>query len=96
MSTADTMNTRFTWGDFLPPASPVENKLIMTTILFEKPTKSLIDSLKSICSTYDLGGDDNEFKIIMQVSKRDFHNGKLMRALEETSEVKQTVLKARF
>ena len=33
----------------------------MTPTQFENETKSLIDSLKSICSTYGLGGDGNEW-----------------------------------
>jgi len=28
----------------------------MTTVEFERETKALIDSLKSICTTYGLGG----------------------------------------
>lgn len=50
----------------------------MTPIQFEKETKSLIDSMKSICSTYGLGGDGNEFKIITQVFLYKFLNDKFI------------------
>ena len=39
----------------------------MTTQNFTDQTKSLIDSLKTICANYGLGNDGNEFKIISQV-----------------------------
>jgi type I restriction enzyme M protein len=43
---------------------------------FASRTKELIDSLKGICSTYGLGGDGNEFKIITQVFLYKFLNDK--------------------
>ena len=49
---------------------------------FEKSTKSLIDSLKSICSTYGLGGDGNEFKIITQVFLYKFLNDKFIHEIK--------------
>ena len=54
----------------------------MTPIQFEKETKSLIDSLKSICSTYGLGGDGNEFKIITQVFLYKFLNDKFIHEIK--------------
>lgn len=41
---------------------------------FKEKTKTLIDSLKSICATYGLGNDGNEFKIITQVFLYKFMN----------------------
>ncbi|HGG9422527.1 TPA: hypothetical protein ACJJ7K_000881 [Neisseria meningitidis] len=38
----------------------------MTEQHFTEQTKSLIDSLKTICANYGLGNDGNEFKIISQ------------------------------
>jgi type I restriction enzyme M protein len=43
---------------------------------FERKTKELIDSLKGICSSYGLGNDGNEFKIITQVFLYKFLNDK--------------------
>ncbi|RUM56072.1 MAG: SAM-dependent DNA methyltransferase [Marinomonas sp.] len=43
---------------------------------FQQRTKSLIDSLKSICANYGLGNDGNEFKIITQVFLYKFLNDK--------------------
>lgn len=54
----------------------------MTPTQFEKETKSLIDSLKSICSTYGLGGDGNEFKIITQVFLYKFLNDKFIHEIK--------------
>lgn len=48
----------------------------MTTVDFERKTKELIDSLKGICSSYGLGNDGNEFKIITQVFLYKFLNDK--------------------
>jgi len=47
-----------------------------TTLEFEKKTKELIDGLKSVCATYGLGNDGNEFKIITQVFLYKFLNDK--------------------
>ena len=38
----------------------------MTELYFTEQTKTLIDSLKTICVNYGLGNDGNEFKIISQ------------------------------
>lgn len=38
----------------------------MVELEFQQKTKTLIDSLKSICANYGLGNDGNEFKIITQ------------------------------
>jgi len=38
----------------------------MTPTQFEKETKSLIDSLKSICSTYGLGGEGETMPIALK------------------------------
>ena len=54
----------------------------MTPTQFEKETKSLIDSLKSTCSTYGLGGDGNEFKIITQVFLYKFLNDKFIHEIK--------------
>ncbi len=43
---------------------------------FTTQTKALIDNLKGICSAYGLGGDGNEFKIIIQVFLYKFMNDK--------------------
>jgi type I restriction enzyme M protein len=48
----------------------------MTTLTFEKQTKSLIDDLKSVCAQYGLGNDGNEFKIITQIFLFKFINDK--------------------
>jgi type I restriction enzyme M protein len=43
---------------------------------FSKNTKDLIDNLKSVCASYGLGNDGNEFKIITQVFLYKFMNDK--------------------
>jgi type I restriction enzyme M protein len=43
---------------------------------FQQKTKTLIDSLKTICANYGLGNDGNEFKIITQVFLYKFLNDK--------------------
>ncbi|MFZ1292074.1 MAG: class I SAM-dependent DNA methyltransferase, partial [Melioribacteraceae bacterium] len=48
----------------------------MTTIDFQNKTKQLIDNLKSVCASYGLGNDGNEFKIITQVFLYKFLNDK--------------------
>jgi type I restriction enzyme M protein len=48
----------------------------MTTQDFEQKTRELIDSLKGICTSYGLGNDGNEFKIITQVFLYKFLNDK--------------------
>ncbi len=48
----------------------------MVTQQFERRTRELIDSLKSICANYGLGNDGNEFKIITQVFLYKFLNDK--------------------
>ncbi|RYF81522.1 MAG: SAM-dependent DNA methyltransferase, partial [Chitinophagaceae bacterium] len=48
----------------------------MTDLHFITKTKSLIDSLKSVCANYGLGNDGNEFKIITQVFLYKFINDK--------------------
>ena len=54
----------------------------MTTQEFEKETKALIDSLKSICANYGLGNDGNEFKIITQVFLYKFLNDKFVHEIK--------------
>lgn len=39
----------------------------MVTRDYQQKTKELIDGLKSTCTTYGLGGDGNEYKIIVQM-----------------------------
>ncbi|MEK7433310.1 MAG: class I SAM-dependent DNA methyltransferase [Cyanobacteriota bacterium] len=48
----------------------------MVTLDFTAKTKELIDNLKSICASYGLGNDGNEFKIITQVFLYKFMNDK--------------------
>lgn len=48
----------------------------MTEQHFTEQTKSLIDSLKTICAHYGLGNDGNEFKIISQAFLYKFLNDK--------------------
>ena len=50
----------------------------MVTLDFERKTKELIDSLKGICTSYGLGNDGNEFKIITQVFLYKFLNDKFL------------------
>jgi type I restriction enzyme M protein len=44
------------------------------TVTFTTRTKELIDELKSVCSSYGLGNDGNEFKIISQIFLYKFLN----------------------
>jgi type I restriction enzyme M protein len=46
------------------------------TQLFTEQTKTLIDELKSVCASYGLGNDGNEFKIISQIFLYKFINDK--------------------
>ncbi|RDI37199.1 HsdM family class I SAM-dependent methyltransferase [Aquicella lusitana] len=48
----------------------------MTTQDFTAQTKKLIDSLKGVCTSYGLGNDGNEFKIITQMFLYKFMNDK--------------------
>lgn len=48
----------------------------MTTLDFTTQTKVLIDNLKGVCTSYGLGNDGNEFKIITQVFLYKFMNDK--------------------
>jgi type I restriction enzyme M protein len=48
----------------------------MVTQDFTAQTKELIDKLKAVCTTYGLGNDGNEFKIITQVFLYKFMNDK--------------------
>ncbi|MDV7105395.1 class I SAM-dependent DNA methyltransferase [Vibrio sp. TH_r3] len=48
----------------------------MIELEFQEKTKTLIDSLKSICANYGLGNDGNEFKIITQTFLYKFLNDK--------------------
>lgn len=48
----------------------------MVELEFRNKTKTLIDSLKSICANYGLGNDGNEFKIITQAFLYKFLNDK--------------------
>ena len=50
---------------------------------FEQQTKVLIDDLKSICATYGLGNDGNEFKIITQVFLYKFLNDKFVHEIKQ-------------
>lgn len=48
----------------------------MVELEFQKKTRQLIDSLKTICANYGLGNDGNEFKIITQIFLYKFLNDK--------------------
>lgn len=48
----------------------------MLTQDFTAQTKKLIDSLKGVCTSYGLGNDGNEFKIITQMFLYKFLNDK--------------------
>jgi type I restriction enzyme M protein len=48
----------------------------MVTKDFTVDTKQLIDNLKGVCTSYGLGNDGNEFKIITQVFLYKFMNDK--------------------
>jgi type I restriction enzyme M protein len=50
---------------------------------FTHQTKALIDDLKSVCATYGLGNDGNEFKIIAQVFLYKFLNDKFMHEIKQ-------------
>jgi type I restriction enzyme M protein len=58
----------------------------LITVDFERKTKELIDSLKGICSSYGLGNDGNEFKIITQVFLYKFLNDKFAYEAKKTDE----------
>lgn len=47
-----------------------------TNIQFQTKVKNLIDSLKGICSSYGLGNDGDEYKVITQVFLYKFLNDK--------------------
>ncbi len=55
----------------------------MNTVDFEKQTKELIDSLKAICTSYGLGNDGNEFKIITQLFLYKFLNDKFAFSIKQ-------------
>lgn len=50
----------------------------MVTQDFTAQTKALIDNLKGVCTSYGLGNDGNEFKIITQVFLYKFMNDKFV------------------
>ena len=50
----------------------------MVTQDFSAQTKALIDNLKGVCTSYGLGNDGNEFKIITQVFLYKFMNDKFV------------------
>ncbi|MHA2716171.1 HsdM family class I SAM-dependent methyltransferase [Vibrio owensii] len=58
---------------------------------FQQKTKTLIDSLKSICANYGLGNDGNEFKIITQTFLYKFLNDKFA---FEAKKLDDTIAKA--
>ena len=53
---------------------------------FKKKTKEMIDALKGVCSSYGLGGDGNEFKIITQVFLYKFLNDKFAFEIKQLDE----------
>ena len=62
------------------------------SIEFEKKAKELIDELKSVCASYGLGNDGNEFKIITQVFLYKFINDKF---IHESKKVNDRLAKAK-
>ncbi|AUH14828.1 N-6 DNA methylase [Dickeya solani] len=58
---------------------------------FRDTTKTLIDSLKSVCASYGLGNDGNEFKIITQAFLYKFLNDKFA---YEAKKVDKTIASA--
>ncbi|MBO8133070.1 HsdM family class I SAM-dependent methyltransferase [Dickeya fangzhongdai] len=63
----------------------------MVELEFRDKTKTLIDSLKSVCASYGLGNDGNEFKIITQAFLYKFLNDKFA---YEAKKVDKTVANA--
>ena len=63
----------------------------MVELEFQQKTKSLIDSLKSICANYGLGNDGNEFKIITQTFLYKFLNDKFA---YEAKKIDESIAKA--
>lgn len=63
----------------------------MVELEFQQKTKTLIDSLKSICANYGLGNDGNEFKIITQIFLYKFLNDKFA---FEAKKLDDTIAKA--
>jgi type I restriction enzyme M protein len=63
----------------------------MNDIDFKEQTKTLIDSLKSVCANYGLGNDGNEFKIITQMFLYKFINDKFT---YEAKKCNPTLIKA--
>ena len=63
----------------------------MVELEFQQKTKTLIDSLKSICANYGLGNDGNEFKIITQTFLYKFLNDKFA---FEAKKLDDTIAKA--
>lgn len=53
------------------------------TVQIEKQTRALIDDLKSVCASYGLGNDGNEFKIITQVFLYKFLNDKFIHEVKQ-------------
>ncbi len=53
------------------------------TQYFIEQTKALVDKLKSICGTYGLGNDGNEYKIIVQIFLYKFLNDKFAYEVKE-------------
>lgn len=58
----------------------------MVTNGFEAKTKNLIDNLKAICTSYGLGNDGNEYKIITQVFLYKFLNDKFAYEVKQNNE----------
>lgn len=63
----------------------------MVELEFQQKTKTLIDSLKTICAHYGLGNDGNEFKIITQTFLYKFLNDKFA---FEAKKLDDTIAKA--
>ncbi|MDD1614312.1 MAG: N-6 DNA methylase, partial [Methylococcaceae bacterium] len=62
----------------LGTSSAHQGKYSMVTQDFTAQTKALIDNLKGVCTSYGLGNDGNEFKIITQVFLYKFMNDKFV------------------
>lgn len=56
------------------------------TFEFKEKTKSLIDDLKSVCASYGLGNDGDEYKIITQIFLYKFLNDKFIHEVKKVDE----------
>ena len=67
----------------IPQRIPRKNNMTTTTTDFKAKVKTIIDELKSVCASYGLGNDGNEFKIITQVFLYKFLNDKFIHEVKK-------------